>query len=112
MTDGMFLASRPGVALPRDFDANVQTIASAAHRRGVVLVRGDQVVGSVEAAELCRTLRAAHEATRGNSHAHAHVEQLAGGIAAKVGARGAVEVSRSAMNLLTGYAKPKKRGDQ
>lgn len=45
---------------PRSFNANVQMVASAAHRQGVVIVRGETIVGSLEAAELCRLLRTAH----------------------------------------------------
>lgn len=56
---------RPGAGKPKGFDTQVQDIASAAHLRGVVLMRGDTVVGSLEAADLCRTMRAAHENTRG-----------------------------------------------
>jgi hypothetical protein len=97
---------RPGTGQPRDFDGNMQCIASAAHLRGVVLVRVDQVVGSLEAADLCRTIRAAHETTRGDAHRHEHVAQLANGIALKLGAKGAVQVSRSAWNLLVGYSRP------
>lgn len=90
---------------PRAFGANVQCIASAAHLRGVVLLRGDTVVGSVEAAELCRTLRAAHEATRGDDRAHAHVERLAHGITLRLGVKGAVPVSRTAWGLIEGYSR-------
>lgn len=99
---------RPAAGRPRTFDANVQSIASAAHARGVALMHRDQVVGTVEggAAELCRTLRQVHEATRRDAQRHGHVEQLAAGIAAKLGAKGAVQVSRTAWNLLQGYAKP------
>lgn len=101
---------RPGVR-PRTFEGNVQCIASAAHLRGTNLMRGDIVVGVIEggAAELCRTLRQAHEATRGNDHNHAHVEQLAAAIAAKLGVRGAVQISRTAWSLLQGYAAKLKR---
>jgi hypothetical protein len=98
---------RTGAGRPRGFDGNVQCIASAAHLRGVILMRVDQVVGSLEAAELCRTLRAAHENTRGDAHRHEHVAQLANGIALRLGSKGAVQVSRSAWNLLQGYARPR-----
>ncbi len=98
---------RPGVGRPRGFDANVQNIASAAHLRGIVLLRGEVVVGSLEAAELCRTIRAAHENTRGDEHRHDHVEALANGIATRLGVRGAVGVSQSAWNLIKGYSMPK-----
>ena len=47
-------AYRPGMGKPKGFDFQVQDIASAAHLRGVVLMRGDTVVGSLEAADLCR----------------------------------------------------------
>lgn len=89
---------------PRSFDTNVQSIASAAHLRGVVLMRGLAIVGSVEARDLCRTLRAAHEATRG-SERQRHVESLAGTLARRLGARGAVQVTQFHWNILTGYAK-------
>lgn len=95
---------RPGAGLPKSFDQRVQDIASAAHARGVVLMRGDDVVGSVEAAELCNSLRAAHENTRGEPLKHAHAERLATGIALKLGARGAVQVSNFAWTLIKGYA--------
>jgi hypothetical protein len=101
---------RPGVGRPRDFNANVQAIASAAHARGVILTRAGSVVGSIEAAVLCRLLRTAHETTRGRAHDHDHVERLANGIAIGIGAKGPVAVARQALNLLTGYAKPKKNG--
>jgi hypothetical protein len=97
---------RVAAGRPRSFDGNVQCIASAAHLRGVILMRVDQVVGSLEAAEPCRTLRAAHENTRGDAHRHDHVAQLANGIALRLGAKGAVQVSRSAWNLLVGYSRP------
>jgi hypothetical protein len=103
------LKFRPGAGRPRDFDGNVQAIASAAHARGVILTRAGEVVGSIEAAELCRILRAAHETTRGRAHNHDHVVRLANGIAIGIGARGPVEVSRQALNLLSGYARPKAR---
>lgn len=103
---GMF---RPGAGRPMNFDSNVQAIASAAHLRGVVLMRNDQVVGSLEAAQLCRQLRLAHETTRAEAEKHDHVERLANGIAVKLGARGAVQVSRLTWNLLLGYGTPKKR---
>jgi len=105
---------RPAVGRPKTFDTNVQDIASAAHLRGVVLMRQDQVVGLLEAAELCRTLRAAHAATRvgeggGTAEtvavAHAHVEQIANSIAVRLGVRGAVVVTRSQWNLIGGYAR-------
>lgn len=95
---------RPAAGRPKNFDANVQDIASAAHVRGVVLLRAETVVGSVEAAELCRTLRAAHENTRGQDGRHDHVERLANGIAVKLAVRGAVQVSATVMNFLRGYA--------
>lgn len=97
----------PLAARPPTFDSNMQAVASAAHLRGVILMRSDQVVGALEAAELCRTLRAAHENTRGDDHRHKHVAQLAHGIAVRLGQKGAVQVSRSAWNLVVGYAKPK-----
>lgn len=99
---------RPGAGRPKSFNTNVQDIASAAHGRGVVLLRSEVVVGSVEAKELCRILRAAHENTRGDDARHEHVEKLAHGIALRLGVKGAVQVSRSAMNLLSGYANARK----
>lgn len=103
------LTFRPGAGRPKGFDSNVQAIASAAHLRGVVLVRNDQVVGSLEAAELCRQLRLAHETTRGDDAKHDHVERLANGIAVKLGARGSVQVSRLCWNLLLGYGTAKRK---
>jgi len=102
---------RAAAGRPRSFNTNVQSIASAAHRRGVVLMRGDQVAGTVEggAAELCRTIRQAHELTRGDDHKHRHVEQMAASIVSKLEVRGAVQVSRLAWNLLQGYATPPER---
>jgi len=97
-------AFRPGVGRPKGFDQQVQDIASAAHVRGIVLMKGETVVGSLEAAVLCRTLRAAHENTRGQDQRHGHVETLANGIAARLGVQGAVQVSRFAWNLIQGYA--------
>ena len=93
-----------GKGQPRGFDGNVQTIAAAAHARGVVLTRRDVVAGSVEAAVLCRVLRAAHERTRGDATRHAHVEAMAAAIAHKLGAKGPVVVSQTAWNLIQGYA--------
>lgn len=104
------LTFRPGAGRAKGFDANVQAIASAAHLRGVVLMRQDQVVGALEAAELCRQLRLAHETTRGDAGKHDHVERLANGIALKLGARGSVQVSRLCWNLLQGYGTAKRRG--
>lgn len=106
----MLIAARPGVALPRDFDGNMQTIAAAAHKRGVVLMRGGQAVGAVGAAELCRTLRAAHAATRDGRDLgkFEQVKQIAGALAVKIGPTGPVEVSRSVFSLLKGFAKAKK----
>lgn len=97
-------AIRPGVGRPKSFDAQVQDIASAAHARGIVLMKGETVVGSLEAAELCRGLRAAHENTRGQEGRHDHVAALANGIALKLGVKGSVQVSRFAWNLIQGYA--------
>lgn len=96
---------RPGVGRPKSFDALVQDIASAAHGRGVVLMKGDTVVGSLEAAELCEGLRAAHENTRGEPVKHGHVERMTSGIALRLGARGSVQVSRGAWNMISGYAR-------
>ncbi len=102
-------APRPGTARPRDFDANMQAIASAAHLRGVVLTKGSEVKGSVEAGELCKTLRLAHEKTRGNRGKFDHVKRMANAIAAGLGVRGAVVVSQAAWNLIRGYANPRPR---
>lgn len=99
---------RPGVGRPKNFDQQVQDIASAAHVRGIVLTKGDTVVGSLEAAELCKGLRAAHENTRGHDARHSHVRNLASGIAAKLGVKGAVQVSRFAWSLIQGYAAARK----
>lgn len=95
---------RPGVGRPKSFDQQVQDIASAAHVRGIVLMKGETVVGSLEAAELCRALRAAHENTRGHEGRHAHVRNLANGIALRLGVKGSVQVSRFGWNLIRGYA--------
>lgn len=97
---------RVGSAKPKSFDTHVQDIASAAHTRGVAVMKGETIVGTVEAAELCRTIRAARECQRGNQHNFDHVARLAGGIALKLGQRGAVQVSQVTLNLLRGYAKP------
>lgn len=101
-------AYRPGMGKPKGFDTQVQDIASAAHLRGVVLMRGDTVVGSLEAADLCRTMRAAHENTRGLGPRHDQVRQIVNSIAIRLGSRGAVIVMRAQWNLLTGYAKAKR----
>lgn len=103
-------APRIGTARPKSFDAQVQDIASAAHSRGVTLLRGETIVGSVEAADLCRTIRAAHEQSRGDDHRRRHVEQMVGAISLKLRSRGPVEVSRAVWGLLSGYARPKKNG--
>lgn len=102
---------RAAAGRPRSFNANVQSIAAAVRQRGVVLMRADQVVGTVEdgAAELCRTIRRAHELARGDDHKRRHVEQLTTSIAAKLGVRGAVQVTWLAWNLLQGYATPPAR---
>jgi hypothetical protein len=89
---------------PKGFDTQVQDIASAAHLRGVVLMRGDTAVGSLEAADLCRTMRAAHENTRGLGPRHDQVRQIVNSIAIRLGSRGAVIVMRAQWNLLRGYA--------
>lgn len=99
---------RPGVGRPKTFDGTVQDIASAGHARGVVLMKADTVVGSVEAGELCNALRAAHENTRGQEGRHDHVERLAFGIATRLGVKGHVQVSRFAWNLIQGYAAARK----
>lgn len=96
---------RPGLGKPKGFDTQVQDIASAAHLRGVVLMRGETVVGSLEAAGLCRTMRAAHENTRGLGPRHDQVRQIVNSIALRLGSRGAVIVMRAQWNLLTGYAR-------
>lgn len=96
--------TRPGVALPKSFDTQVQDIASAAHRRGVALTLHDQVVGALEARELCRTLRAAHENTRGDAGRHDHVRRIANAIALRLGVAGPVVVARVNWNVLSGYA--------
>lgn len=95
---------RPGVGRPKSFDQQVQDIASAGHVRGVVLMKGETVVGSLEAADLCKGLRAAHENTRGQEGRHSHVAALANGIALRLGVKGSVQVSRFAWNLICGYA--------
>lgn len=92
-------------ARPRRFHTVVQSIASAAFLRGTVVTRGEVVVGAYAAADLCRLLRAAHEATRGDERARAHVERLAHGITLRLGTGGPVAVSRMALGLLEGYAK-------
>lgn len=92
----------------KTFDHHVQDIASAAHLRGVVLTKSEQVVGSLEAAILCRTLRAAHENTRGQDPKHEHVKKLALGITLRLGVRGSVQVTRTAWRFLTGYASAKR----
>lgn len=92
----------------KTFEQHVQDIASAAHLRGVVLVKSDQIVGSVEAAVLCRALRAAHENTRSDFGRHDHVKRLANGISARLGVKGSVQVGRFAWSLITGYAAPRK----
>ncbi len=94
------------------FDTNVQKIASAAHLRGVHLLKGEVVVGTVEAAVLCRTLRAAHESTRGNENRHDDVERLANAIAVRLGVQGAVGVARAAWAQLQGYAERRTRTRQ
>ncbi len=88
----------------KTFEHHVQDIASAAHLRGVVLLKSDQIVGSLAAADLCRTLRAAHENTRGQDAKHEHVKKMANSISLRLGARGSVQVSRTAWSFLTGYA--------
>ena len=103
------LAQRPGTGMPRGFDANVQSIASAAHLRGVVLMKGSEVKGSVEAGELCVTLRTAHEKQRGKAGRFEHVERMANGIATGLGARGAVIVPVAVWNLIKAYAKAEVR---
>lgn len=83
----------------------MQDIAAAGHARGIVLMKGDTVVGSVEAAELCKALRAAHENTRGEEGKHDHVERLAFGIATRLGVKGHVQVAGFAWRLIQGYAR-------
>jgi len=107
--NGSGMTFRPAAGSPRGFDGNVQAIASAAHLRGVVLMRQDQVVGALEAAELCRQLRLAHETTRGDDAKHDHVERLANGIAIRLGAKGSVQVTRLCWNLLLGYGTPRRK---
>jgi hypothetical protein len=99
---------RPGVGRPKTFDGVVQDIAAAGHARGIVLMKADTVVGSIEASDLCRALRAAHENTRGQEGRHDHVERLAFGIGARLGVKGAVQVARAAWNLIQGYAAARK----
>jgi len=93
--------------LPKSFDVQVQDIASAAHKRGVILLHRDAIVGSLEAADLCRTMRSARENTRGDQHRFRHVAQLVNGVHVRLGQKGAVSVSRSAWGLLQGYSRPK-----
>lgn len=99
---------RPWAGRPRSFDGNVKYIASAAHLRGVILIVGQgetrKTVGSVEAADLCRMMRTAHEATRGDHHRHTHATMIAFRIALYIGAQGPVAVSRTDWNVLKGYA--------
>lgn len=99
-------APRVGTAKPKSFDVQVQDIASAAHSRGVNVMKGEVIVGTVEAAELCRTIRAARECARGDQRKFDHVGALTTGIANKLGQRGAVMVTQVALNLLRGYARP------
>lgn len=93
------------VIRPKSFDQLVQDIASAAHRRGVFLTRGEKVVGSIEAQLLCRSLRAAHVNTRGQDIRRRQVVMIATGIANRLGAKGPLLIARSTWNVLSGYAK-------
>lgn len=99
---------RPGAGLPKSFDQLVQDIASAAWARGIHLMKATEVVGTLDADVLCNGLRAAHENTRGEPVKHAHVERMTSGIALKLGARGSVQVSRGAWNMISGYARARK----
>lgn len=92
---------------PKTFNTQVQDIASAAHARGVVILKGEQITGSIEAADLCRAIRAAWAATDGDPHKHDHVARLVGGISSRLGQKGGVGVSQLALNLLRGYASPR-----
>ncbi len=88
---------------PRDFEANMQCIASTAHRRGVIFTRSQVAIGTTDAAGFCKTLRRAHAAEP------EHTAQLAHGIAAAIGPRGSLEVPQSTWNVIKGYAlKPPK----
>lgn len=99
-------------AAPRRFDQLRQDVASAAHLRGVILVKGTHadgspvIVGSIAAKDLCVAIRSSYENTRGNDGRHNHVRQLVFQIAMRLGHKGAVQVSRMTWNLLQGYAKP------
>lgn len=95
---------------PKSFDVQVQDIASAAHLRGVHLLKNGEIVGSAEAADLCKTIRAAHERTRRQPERNRHVAQIVSAIATKLRARGPVEVARASFRILQGYANPKERG--
>lgn len=95
----------PAPGKPRGFDGDMQCVASAAHRRGVVLIQTDRIVGSVEARELMKTLRAAHENMRGHPQQRRQVEQAAAVIAARLGRPGAVQVSKATWNVISGYAR-------
>lgn len=102
------LQTGPVYRSSRDFDTSVQMVASAAHRRGVVLVRSGVVVGELEARDLCRTLRAAHGATSGRQRQH--VENIAFVITLRLGVPGPILLARSQLNVLQGYAKRLGRG--
>lgn len=102
----------PGVGMPKGFETRVQDIASAAWLRGVVLTHADQVVDTLEARDLCRTIRAAHAATAGSARRRDHVEQLTFAIATGLGAEGPVRVHRRALNFLRGYARPTEAGSR
>lgn len=95
---------RLGIGRPKSFDQEVQDIASAGHLRGVVLVASDRIVGSVEPALLCRTIRAAREQTRGQGGRYDQVARIVHSIALRLGVPGAVQVPRNIWSLLRGYA--------
>lgn len=95
----------PIAVRPKSFDQMVQDIASAAHARGVYLIRGKKVVGSIEARLLCRSLRAAHVNTTGQELRRAQVLKLAAGIALRLGVKGPLLVPQVTWNVLSGFAK-------
>jgi len=112
--------SRPNAPQAPDFDSLMQSIASAAHRRGVDLMRGAERETDLDAGTLCTTLRRAWTIDT-NLVRRTAVLKLARGIVASLGQRGTVQVSAAAWQQILKHAdgrglgvpeQPKRRGEE
>jgi hypothetical protein len=91
---------------PLRIEAALQQIASAAHLRGVLVVRGVKVE-VVPARDLMRALRGAWEGTADSERRRDQVEGIIRGTATRLAHGGPVTISGQLFGIAKAYAKPK-----